>query len=346
MSVLPELAGAVVTVTDASASSVVVPRPAGAVTGDYILLIVRNQVAQDPLTAAGFDAIGPDWDRPLVNARRRNRIFGRRIADLATEPATYTITVPSGGRTCVVGVPVRNVDPVTPVVGFGEPYGGNTYPDGVGLQTGIEISAMELEGLPALGVAMFAAEFTAGNDHLPVALPAGWSKVADVAAYPTGGPIDNTVSRTYMWAGTRPLTVTPSTPAVMTWGAPGSAGAEVVALLGTGGPVGNVPTVAEVMTYLGPDSSATEDEVTTAYAAELQQQRMTLRAKFVGEAGTWPPDVKEALANRVARRLELRRLPLGVQPAMTEAGPSVIKVGGYDAEIARLERPYRRRGIG
>lgn len=345
MSVLPELAGAVVTVTDASASSVVVPRPAGAVTGDFILLIVRNQVAQDPLTAAGFDAIGPDWDRPLVNARRRNRIFGRFIADLATEPATYTVTAPTGGRTCVAAVPVRNVDPTTPVVGFGEPYGGNTFPDGVGLQTGIEISAMDLEGLPALGVSMFAAEFTAGNDHLPASLPAGWSQLASVTAYPVGGA-DNTVSRTYMWAGTRALNVTPSTPAVMTWGAPGSAGAEVVALLGTGGPVGNVPTVAEVMTYLGPDSGATEADVETAYAAELQQQRSRLRAKFVGASGTWPADVKEALANRVARRLELRRLPLGVQPAMTEAGPSVIKVGGYDAEIARLESPYRRRGIG
>ena len=345
MSVLPALAGSVVTVTDASASSVVVARPAGAVAGDYVLLIVRNQVAQDPLTAAGFEAIGPDWDRPIVNARRRNRIFGKFIPDPDTEPATYTVTAPTGGRTCVVAVLVRNVDPTTPVVGFGQPYGGNTVPDGVEVQTGIEISAMELEGLPALGVALFAAEFTAGNDHLPVSLPASWSEVADVTAYPVGG-VDNTVSRTYMWAGTRELTVTPSMPAVMTWGAPGSAGAEVVALLGTGGPVGNVPTVADVMEYLGADSSATEEEVTSAYAAELAQQRSRLRTKFVGESGTWPEDVKEALCARVARRLELRRLPLGVQPAMTEAGPSAIPVGGYDREISRLELPYRRRGIG
>lgn len=346
MSVLPELAGAVVTVTDASASAVVVPRPAGAVTGDYILMLVRNQTAQDPLTAAGFDAIGPDWDRPLVNARRRVRIFGRRIVDLATEPATYTITAPSGGRTCVAAVPVRNVDPDNPVAGFGEPYGGNTYPDGVGLQTGIEISAMELEGTPALGIALFSAEFTAGNNHLPTSTPAGWSQLASVTAYPAGG-VDNTVSRTYMWAGTRELTVTPTMPAVMTWGSPGSAGAEVVALLGTGGPAGEVPTVTEAIAYLGPDSSATEDQVTSAYATELSQQRRTLKAKYVApDVGTWPADVKEALFARIARRLELRRLPLGVQPAMTEAGPSAIQVGGYDREISRLERPYRRRGVG
>lgn len=345
MSVLPALAGSIVTVTNASAASVPVARPAGAEVGDYVLLIVRNQTANDPLTADGFDAIGPDWDRPIVNARRRNRIFGRFITDLTTEPTTYTITAPTGGRTCVAAVLVRNVDPVTPVVGFGEPYGGNTVPDGVELQTGIEVSAMELEGLPALGVALFAAEFTAGNDHVPTSTPAAWSQLAAVTAYPVGG-VDNTVSRTYMWAGTRDLTVTPSMPGVMSWGAPGSAGAEVVALLGTGGAVGSVPTLAEIITYLGEDSSATEAEVSTAYASELAQQRSSLRAKFVGEAGTWPADVKEALGARVARRLELRRLPLGVQPAMTEAGPSTIQVGGYDREIARLERPYRRRGIG
>ena len=307
MSVLPALVGSVVTVTDASASSVIVPRPAGAVTGDYILMIVRNQVAQDPLTAAGFDAIGPPWDRPIVNARRRNRIFGRRIVDLATEPATYIVTVPSGGRTCVAAVPVRNVDPVTPVVGFGEPYGGNTVPEGVELQTGIEISAMELQGLPALGVAMFAAEFTAGNDHVPTGNPAGWSKLTDVTAYPVGG-VDNTVSRTFMSAWTRELTVTPSAPAVMSWGVPGSAGAEVVALLGTGGPVGEVPTVADVIEYLGADSSATEEQVTSAYAAELSQQRRRLKAKYVApDVGTWPDDCKEALYARVARRLEDRK---------------------------------------
>lgn len=106
------------------------------------------------------------------------------------------------------------------------------------------------------------------------------------------------------------------------------------------------PTVADVLEYLGDDSSATEAEVTSAYEAEIAQQRSRLRTKFVGETGTWPADVVEALCARVARRLELRRLPLGVQPAMTEAGPSAIPVGGYDREISRLELPYKRRGVG
>jgi hypothetical protein len=346
VSVLPALVGSLVTVTDPGSVTVAVTRPAGAEVGDYVLLIVRNQTANDPLTAEGFDAIGPTWDRPLVTGRRRNRIFGRLITDLDTEPSSYTVTCPAGGRTCVVAVLARNVDPVTPVVGFGEPYGGNTVAVGLDPETGIEISAMELDGLPALGVAMFASEFTAGNDHVPATTPVNWSPLADVVAYPVGGS-DNTVSRTFLSSWTRELSVTPSMPAAMTWGAPSAPGAEVIALLGTGGPVGEVPTVAEAIAYLGPDSSATEDQVTSAYATELSQQRRTLKSKYVGvDVGTWPEDVKEALFARIARRLELRRLPLGVQPTMTEAGPSTIQVGGYDREISRLERPYRRRGVG
>lgn len=345
MSVLPALVGSLVTVADPSSAAVAVARPAGAVAGDYVLLIVRNQVAQDPLTADGFEAIGPAWDRPIVNARRRNRIFGKFIADPATEPATYTVTAPSGGRTCVVGALVRNVDPVTPVVGFGEPYGGNTVPEGTAPQTGIEVSAMELAGTPALGVAMFAAEFTAGNDHVPTSTPAAWSPLADVVAYPVGG-VDNTVSRTFMSAWTRELTVTPTMPAVMTWGSLGSAGAEVVALLGTGGAAGAVPTLTEILAYPGVDGTA--DEVAPIYNAELTQQRRVLKAKYVGiDAGEWPADCKEALGNRVARRLQLRTLPLGLQPTMTEDGGTAnVPVGGYDREIARLERPYRKRSVG
>lgn len=346
MSVLPALVGSLVTVADPSSGSVAVARPAGAATDDYVLLLVRNHIQGEPLTADGFDAIGPPWDRPLVDARRRVRIFGRRIVDLGTEPASYTVTCPGGGRTCVVAVLVRDVDPVTPVVGYGSPYGGNTVPGGTDPVTGIEIPAVELAGVPALGVAMFSSEFSAGDDHAPTSTPAGWSPLADVVTY-AGLPEDITVIRTFLSSWTRELTVTPTMPAAMTWGIPQDPGAEVIALLGTGGPAGEVPTVTEAIAYLGPDSSATEEEVTSAYATELSQQRRTLKAKYVAvDVGTWPDDVKEALFARIARRLELRRLPLGVQPAMTEAGPSTIQVGGYDREISRLERPYRRRGVG
>lgn len=346
MSVLPALVGSVVTVTNASATLVPVARPAGAQNGDYVVLAVRNQTANDPLTAdAGLVAIGPPWDRPIVNARRRVRWFGKFITDVTTEPATYNITAPAGGRTCVAAALVRNVDPVKPVAGFGEPYGGNTYPEGIEVSTGIEISAVELAGTPALGLALFSAEFTAGNDHVPTSTPAGWSRLVDVVAYPAGGA-DNTVSRTFLSTWTRELTVTPTMPALMTWGAPGSAGAEVIALLGTGGPAGEVPSLAEILTYPGVDG--TEDEIAPIYNAELQQQRRLLKAKYVGiDGGEWPADCKEALGNRVARRLLLRTLPLGLQPTMTEDGGTAnVQVGGYDREISRLERPYRKKSIG
>lgn len=346
MSVLPALVGSVVTVANASASAVPVARPAGAEVGDYVLLLVRNQVQGEPLTADGFDAIGPAWDRPLVDARRRVRIFGRRITDLGAEPVSYTVTCPGGGRTCVVGVLARNVDAVAPVAGYGEPYGGNTVPPGTAPQTGIEAPAMELAGTPALGIALFASDFLVGEDHAPTSTPVSWSPIADVVAYPPGG-VDNTVVRTYLSAWTRELTVTPTMPAAMTWAATSDPGAEVIALLGTGGPAGEVPTLTEVMTYPGV-AGEDESDVADVYNAELSQQRRVLKAKYVGvDGGEWPPDCKEALKNRVARRLQLRRLSLGLQPTMTEdGGTTVVPVGGYDREISRLERPYRRRSVG
>lgn len=345
MSVLPALVGSVVTVANASASAVPVARPAGAAVGDYVVLLVRNQVQGEPLSADGFDAIGPAWDRPLVDARRRVRIFGRRITDLVTEPVSYTVTCPGGGRTCVVGVLARNVDAVAPVAGYGEPYGGNTLPVGTAPQTGIEAPAMELAGTPALGIALFASDFLVGEDHVPTSTPVSWSPIADVVAYPPGG-VDNTVVRTFLSAWTRELTVTPTMPAAMTWGATSDPGAEVIALLGTGGPAGEVPTLTEILAYPGVDGTA--DEVAPIYNAELAQQRRLLKAKYVGIAvGEWPADCKEALGNRVARRLQLRTLPLGLQPTMTEDGGTAnVPVGGYDREISRLERPYKKRSVG
>lgn len=346
MSVLPALAGSVVTVADPSSAAVPVARPAGAEVGDYVLMLVRNHVQGEPLTADGFDAIGPAWDRPMVDARRRVRIFGRRITDLDTEPASYTVTCPGGGRTNVVAVLARNVDAVAPVAGFGSPYGGTTVPGGTDPQTGIEIPAFELAGVPALGVALFSSDFPVGDDHVPTSTPAAWSPLADVVNY-AGGGSDLTVVRTFLSAWTRDLTVTPTMPAAMTWGGVvADPGAEVIALLGTGGPAGEVPTLTEILAYPGVDGTA--DEVAPVYLAELTQQRRVLKAKYVGiDVGEWPADCKEALGNRVARRLQLRTLPLGLQPTMTDDGGTAnVPVGGYDREIARLERPYKKRSVG
>lgn len=60
----------------------------------------------------------------------------------------------------------------------------------------------------------------------------------------------------------------------------------------------------------------------------------------------WPGDLVEALYRRVAHTLALRALPLGFQATVSEGGVATNSVGGTDAEVRRLEAPYRRLVVG
>lgn len=57
-------------------------------------------------------------------------------------------------------------------------------------------------------------------------------------------------------------------------------------------------------------------------------------------------DLTEALCRRVAHNLALRNLPLGVQASVTEAAIAQTRVGGTDAEVSRLEAPFRKLAVG
>lgn len=57
-------------------------------------------------------------------------------------------------------------------------------------------------------------------------------------------------------------------------------------------------------------------------------------------------DLNEALFRRVAHNLALRTLPLGVQASLAEGAVATTRVGGTDAEVRRLEAPFRRRTVG
>jgi hypothetical protein len=62
--------------------------------------------------------------------------------------------------------------------------------------------------------------------------------------------------------------------------------------------------------------------------------------------GAYPEDLTEALYRRVAHNLSMRALPLGIQANISEMAVSTTRVGGLDAEVARLEAPYRKRVVG
>lgn len=101
------------------------------------------------------------------------------------------------------------------------------------------------------------------------------------------------------------------------------------------------------VSYAAPVEGST-DPVETALDAEAANQlaRITLPTVLEGDpavyVATYTPDLLEALYARVARRLVLRGLPLGVSPTATDSAIAVTRVGGLDAEVGRLEAPYRR----
>ncbi|MBC7269898.1 MAG: hypothetical protein H5T76_14490 [Streptomyces sp.] len=105
------------------------------------------------------------------------------------------------------------------------------------------------------------------------------------------------------------------------------------------------PTVEGCMTYLGADTSWTEAEVTSAFDSEKASQARTCRVPVPTAevpAPDWDPALIEALYRRVAHNLAVRALPLGLQATLTESYVSTTRVGGLDAEVRRLEAPFKR----
>lgn len=100
--------------------------------------------------------------------------------------------------------------------------------------------------------------------------------------------------------------------------------------------VGAMPTVADVVDYLGGDAEQwTEEELADALAAEAAAQR-----RWCNVGAEYPDDLRQALLRRVARNLAMRSLPLAVLQGDAEVGP--VRLPGQDAEVRRLEAPHRR----
>lgn len=105
------------------------------------------------------------------------------------------------------------------------------------------------------------------------------------------------------------------------------------------------PTATDVADYLG-DLADTWDEVTIGKALAAEKASQANRCQVPDDADPWPADLSEALCRRVAANLANRALPLGLQASITDVGAGFARVGGNDAEVQRLEGPYRRLLIG
>lgn len=96
----------------------------------------------------------------------------------------------------------------------------------------------------------------------------------------------------------------------------------------------SVVSLADAKAYLG-QTSWSDGEITKAIAAEQSAQ-----AK-VCDIDDYGPDLREALLRRVSRNLAARAVPLTTFNTF-EGGTASTRVPMRDAEVVRLEAPYRR----
>jgi hypothetical protein len=111
----------------------------------------------------------------------------------------------------------------------------------------------------------------------------------------------------------------------------------------------NAPDASACLAYLEAAGQSTNlEEVTAALATEVANQARRCQVPQVYDVDgvtlvdDYPPDLIEAAYRRVAHNIALRGLPLGVSPTITDGAVATSRVGGLDAEVGRLEAPYRR----
>lgn len=97
-------------------------------------------------------------------------------------------------------------------------------------------------------------------------------------------------------------------------------------------------TVAQVKAYIG-DTSIVDAELSNIIAAEQAAQARRCRIDLYSD------DLKEALKRRVARNIAARNIPVA-QFTSFEGGSTSLSLSRNDAEITRLEAPYRKLTVG
>lgn len=112
-------------------------------------------------------------------------------------------------------------------------------------------------------------------------------------------------------------------------------------------------TATTVENYLTDIGVAYSDEsLLSAVNAEYQAQSRTVVYPGLTELPAdpydldIPSDLINALLRRVAHNLTVANLPLGIQTTLTDNAALANRVGGTDAEVTRLELPYKRRFVG
>ena len=107
----------------------------------------------------------------------------------------------------------------------------------------------------------------------------------------------------------------------------------------------DVPDLAAVKAYLGPDHSWSDEEIQAALTAQEADQAGRLREASLTD---YPDPLPEALCRRVQVALALKPLPLGVQVTVSETNAATTRVGSPDRDplVRQLEVKHRHRAVG
>ena len=210
-------------------------RPAGAQTGDLLVLAFRAQwraagLGDDP-QVSGFSRVTP---YAAGGSTRPTMLFTRRIAAIGSEPGSYDVWPTSsrsaGGRRALALFLLRGARVNAPVaVSPGE--NGNVS------GSGVTIDPLDSPSDGSLQVTFSAAEVTDGLAHVPNATPAGHTTRAQLPA--AGAPTSG--SRTSLWVGTKAVDAGLTAAATTTWQSTGTPTSVSIIVVPEGTPV-RLPT--------------------------------------------------------------------------------------------------------
>lgn len=100
---------------------------------------------------------------------------------------------------------------------------------------------------------------------------------------------------------------------------------------------GGMPAITDLDNYLG-NNSWSDDDLAEALDAEAAAQRRVCRIP-----ATYPADLRSALLRRAQFHLAMKRVTLGVIPG--DADRDTLRPG-FDSEVRRFEKPYRKLPVG
>ena len=192
-------------------------RPAGAQTGDLLVLAFRAQtrstgLGDDP-QVSGFSRVTP---YATGGSTRPTILFTRRIAAIGSEAESYDVWPTSsriaGGRRALALFLLRGARVNAPAAAVSPGENGNIS------GSGVTIDPLDSPADGSLQVTLSAAEVTDGLAHVPNATPAGHTTRAQLPA--AGAPTSG--SRTSLWVGTTAVDAGLTPAATTTWQSTGT----------------------------------------------------------------------------------------------------------------------------